>query len=134
MLAEPGGRVTLEALKESPVQHRLTLVRDGQEALEFLHRRGTFSRAPRPDLILLDLQLPKKDGAEVLDEIKQDERLRRIPVVVLTVSKASEDYLRSKHLQVESYLVKPVDVDNFLEVIAQLNRFWRADIVLPPLQ
>jgi CheY-like chemotaxis protein len=125
-------RLTIEALKDGPVQHRLTLVRDGQEAVDFLHQRGAFTRAPRPDLILLDLQLPKMDGREILNDVKQDDALRRIPVVVLTMTKASEDVLRSEHLQVESYLTKPVDVEEFLAVVKQLNRFWRADVILPP--
>jgi two-component system, chemotaxis family, response regulator Rcp1 len=126
-------RLTIETLKEGPVHHRLTLVRDGQEALDFLHHDGAFAYAPRPDLILLDLHLPKKDGREVLDAIKHDETLRRIPVVVLTVSKENEEQLRSEHLQVESYLIKPVDVTQFLDVVKQLNRFWRTDVLLPPL-
>jgi two-component system, chemotaxis family, response regulator Rcp1 len=126
-------RLTIETLKEGPVHHRLTLVRDGQEALDFLHHDGAFAYAPRPDLILLDLHLPKKDGREVLDAIKHDETLRRIPVVVLTVSKENEEQLRSEHLQVESYLIKPVDVAQFLDVVKQLNRFWRTDVLLPPL-
>jgi CheY-like chemotaxis protein len=126
-------RLTIETLKEGPVQHRLTLVRDGQEALDFLCQESAFAHAPRPDLILLDLHLPKKDGREVLDAIKHDETLRRIPVVVLTVSEENEEQLRSEHLQVESYLTKPVDVAQFLDVIKQLNRFWRTDVLLPPL-
>ncbi|OHB78017.1 MAG: response regulator [Planctomycetes bacterium RBG_16_64_10] len=124
-------RLTIETLKEGPVQHRLTLVRDGQEALDFLHQSGAFARAPRPDLILLDLHLPKKDGREVLLDIRRSVTLQRIPVVVLTVSPASEAILRDEQLQVESYLTKPVDVDKFLAVIQQLNRFWRADVILP---
>jgi CheY-like chemotaxis protein len=126
-------RLTIETLKDGPVVHRLTLVRDGQEALDFLHRERAFTHAPRPDLILLDLHLPRKDGREILDAIKLDESLRRIPVVVLTASKQSEVLLRSEHLQVESYLAKPVDVTEFLDIVKQLNRFWRADILLPPL-
>lgn len=126
-------RLTIETLKDGPVQHRLTLVRDGQEALDFLYQESAFAHAPRPDLILLDLHLPKKDGREVLDAIKHDEALRRIPVVVLTVSKENEEQLRSEHLQVESYLTKPVDVAQFLDVVKQLNRFWRTDVLLPPL-
>ena len=125
-------RLTIETLKEGPVHHRLTLVRDGQEALDFLYQESAFAHAPRPDLILLDLHLPKKDGREVLDAIKHDEVLRRIPVVVLTVSKENEEQLRSEHLQVESYLTKPVDVAQFLDVVKQLNRFWRTDVLLPP--
>jgi len=126
-------RLTIEALRNGQIKHRLTLVRDGDEALQFLRRAGSFAIAPRPDLILLDLKLPKKGGREVLDAIRASQDLMRIPVVVLTVSKEGEKRLRDENLQVESYLIKPVDVDQFLIVIRQLNSFWRSDIILPPL-
>jgi CheY-like chemotaxis protein len=99
--------------------------------LEFLYRRGKYSRAPRPDLILLDLGLPKKDGREVLAEIKGDEALRDIPVVITTSSTEEEDMARSKLLQVEAYMIKPIDYENFLQLISDLGRFWREDMVLP---
>jgi CheY-like chemotaxis protein len=124
-------RLAIEALRGGPVQHRLTLVCDGLEAMDFLRRQGRFGRAPRPDLILLDLHLPKKDGCELLREIKADDELKRIPVVVLTASTAHEDILVGQNLQVESYMTKPVDVHKFVTVIKELNRYWRADLLLP---
>jgi CheY-like chemotaxis protein len=124
-------RLTIEALRSGPMQHRLTLVCDGLEAMDFLRQQGRFSRAPRPDLILLDLHLPKLDGREMLREIRADHELKRIPVVVLTVSTAEDDILASQNLQVESYLTKPVDMQQFLKVIKDLNRYWRADLLLP---
>ena len=124
-------RLAIEALKRGQVKHRLTLVVHGEEALDFLHRRGHFARAPRPDLILLDLQLPKKDGREVLAEIRASEQLREIPVVVLTASCIHEEILRDEGLAVESYMIKPVDLDKFLALVKDLNRFWMADMILP---
>ncbi|MFV2067744.1 MAG: response regulator [Pirellulales bacterium] len=126
-------RLTIEALRDGQIKHRLTLVRDGDEAMQFLRREGSFAMAPRPDLILLDLKLPKKDGRQVLDEIRACHDLMRIPVVVLTISEEGEKRLREENLQVESYLIKPVDIEQFLTVIRQLNSFWRSDIILPPL-
>ena len=122
---------TIGALKKGNIQHRLTWLSDGEEALEFLYRRRKFARAPRPDLILLDLGLPKKDGREVLAEIKADEDLREIPVVVLTASTAQEDISSSELLQVESYMTKPVDLEKFLKLVKDLSRFWHADMILP---
>lgn len=124
-------RLTMGALKKGAVQHRLTWLTNGAEALEFLHRRGKFVRAPRPDLILLDLGLPIKDGREVLTEIKADERLRDIPVVVMTASTSEEDVAASERLQVESYMTKPVDMVKFLKLVRDLERFWHADLILP---
>ena len=103
-------RLTVEALREGKVHNHLSVARDGVEALAFLRQQGEFADAPRPDVILLDLNLPKKDGREVLAEIKADERLRRIPVVVLTTSKAEEDILRSYALHANCYVTKPVDL------------------------
>jgi two-component system response regulator len=123
--------LTFEFLREGQVQHRLTWLRDGDEATEFLYRRGKFARAPRPDLILLDLGLPKKDGREVLTDIKSDEELSRIPVVVMTASKDHEDMLKSEFLQVEGYITKPVDLDKFIWLVHELRRFWHADLILP---
>ncbi len=123
---------TIEALKEGQVPHRLTLVRDGAEAMEFLHREGKFARAPRPDLILLDLGLPKKDGREVLSEIKADYDLKDIAVVVLTVSRDEQDMLQSQLLHVDSYITKPVDLEKFLAVVKQLRKkYWLAGVSLP---
>lgn len=124
-------RVTMGGLKSGKVPHRLTWVTDGAEALEFLHQVGKFSRAPRPDLILLDLGLPKKDGREVLREIKANSILAEIPVVVLTASTDQEDRLNSEQLQVEAYMTKPVNLEKFLELVVKLSRFWREDMILP---
>lgn len=124
-------RLTIGALKRGNVQHRLTWLSDGEEALEFLHRRGKFSVAPHPDLILLDLSLPKKDGREVLKEIKQDEGLKSIPVVILTASTDQEDIAATEQLEVESYLTKPVDLPKFLRIVQELSRFWRDDMIVP---
>lgn len=123
--------LTFETFKNGDVPHRLTWLRDGQDAMEFLIRRGRFTRAPRPDLILLDLGLPGKDGREVLTEIKADEDLREIPVVIMTASKAHEDIVRSELLQVESYVTKPVDMDKFLNLIRELKQYLHADLMLP---
>ena len=124
-------RLTIGALKKGQVQHRLTWLTDGEEALEFLYQRGKFVQAPRPDLILLDLELPRKDGREVLTDIKSNEDLRGIPVVILTASTAHEDIEQSERLEVESYLTKPVDLDKFLELVRELSRFWHADMIVP---
>ncbi len=124
-------QLTIMALREGRVKHRLTLVRDGLEAMSFLRQEKQFARAPLPDLILLDLQLPKMDGREVLANIKSDEKLKQIPIVVLTSSEAHEDILRSEKLFVDSYMVKPVDMVKFLAVVRQLKSFWLADVILP---
>ena len=124
-------RLTMGALKQGSVQHRLTWVTDGEEALEFLYQRGKYTHAPRPDLVLLDLELPRKDGREVLAEIKGDDELRGIPVVILTSSTSEEDIAHSERLEVESYLTKPVDLPKFLHLVKQLSRFWHADMILP---
>jgi CheY-like chemotaxis protein len=134
LLVEDGlmdARVTIEALRSGGIQHRLTLIRDGEEALSFLHQIGRFARAPRPDLILLDLMLPKKSGVEVLTQLRGDTNLRSIPVVVLTASDAEEDKTRCEELQVDSYIPKPVNLEKFLEVVRQLKRFWLDDVILP---
>ena len=124
-------QMAMGALKNGQVQHRLTWLTNGEDAIEFLRQAGKFSRAPRPDLILLDLGLPKKDGREVLREVKADAGLAEIPIVVLTASTDQEDRLASERLQVESYLTKPVNVDKFRELVAKLSRFWHADMILP---
>jgi CheY-like chemotaxis protein len=109
----------------------LSLVRDGEEALEFLRRQGKYRRAPRPDLVLLDLNLPKKDGREVLMAVRADEGLRRIPVVVLTVSSTHREILQSEGLRVESYLIKPVDRGEFIGTVKSLRKYILADVILP---
>jgi len=125
-------RLTREALKEGKVINNLNVVRDGEEALAYLHREGPYAAAPRPDIILLDLNLPRKDGRGVLAEIKQDEALKRIPVVVLTTSRAEEDILRTYELHANCYIVKPVDLDQFITVVKTINDFWFSVVKLPP--
>jgi chemotaxis family two-component system response regulator Rcp1 len=125
-------RLTKEALKEGKVYNNLHWARDGVEALEFLKREGKHAKAPRPDIILLDLNLPKKDGREVLAVIKQDAVLKHIPVVVLTTSKADEDVLRSYELHANCYVTKPVDLEKFIQVVQSIDRFWLTVVTLPP--
>jgi CheY-like chemotaxis protein len=124
-------RLTREALREARVINSLHVVEDGMEALDFLRKRARYAGSPSPDLILLDLNLPKKDGREVLAEIKQDENWRRIPVVVLTTSRAEEDIVRSYDLHANAYVTKPLDLTQFLEVIRVLEEFWLAVVTLP---
>ncbi|HST02796.1 MAG TPA: response regulator, partial [Usitatibacter sp.] len=107
-------------------------VKDGVEAIDFLKQRGKYASAPRPDIILLDLNLPKKDGREVLSEIKGDRELRAIPVVILTTSKAEEDVLKSYDLHANCYVTKPVDLEKFIVVIQSIDRFWLSVVTLPP--
>jgi two-component system response regulator len=107
-------------------------VKDGVEAMEFLRRQGKYSSVPRPDIILLDLNLPKKDGREVLQEIKTDDSLKRIPVVVLTTSKAEEDVLRTYNLHANCYVTKPVDLEKFMVVVKTIDVFWLTVVTLPP--
>src|SRR5256886_17345171 len=125
-------RLTKEALKEGKVYNNLHWAKDGVEALEFLRREGKHTKAPRPDIILLDLNLPKKDGREVLSVIKSDDRLKHIPVVVLTTSKAEDDVLRSYELHANCYVTKPVDLDKFILVVQSIDRFWLTVVTLPP--
>lgn len=124
-------RLTREALKEGKVYSTLHWAKDGVEALEFLRRQGKFPDVPRPDIILLDLNLPKKDGREVLAEIKNDDALKRIPVVILTTSKAEEDVLRSYELHANCYVTKPVDLEKFIVVVQSIDRFWLTVVTLP---
>ena len=123
--------ITIDALRTGHVRCRVSLVRDGDEALEFLHQQHIYARAPRPDLILLDLHLPKRSGREVLEEVKADPALERIPVVVLTSSTIHEEILRQQDLHVESYLTKPVDLEQFVAVVRSLRRYLLADVILP---
>jgi two-component system, chemotaxis family, response regulator Rcp1 len=123
--------LTIRALERGNVRHRLTLVRDGVEALEFLRRQGKFARAPRPDLILLDLNLPKIDGRELLAAIKADNDLSAIPVVIMTGSEDYEDELRGQQLNVEEYVTKPVDMPKFLSLVKSLKDYWMSDVILP---
>ena len=126
-------RLTKEALREGKVHNRLTVARDGVEALEVLRRVGKHADAPRPDLILLDLNLPRKDGREVLAEIKADDDLRRIPVVVLTTSSAELDIVKSYDLHANCYINKPVDLDKFFDVVKTIDEFWLTVVRLPKL-
>lgn len=123
--------LTREALDDTKIRNNLSVSRDGVEALAFLRREGEFADAPKPDLILLDLNLPKKDGREVLEEIKADPVLRRIPVVVLTTSQAEADIIRSYDLHANCYVPKPVDLDAFLKVVQSIEGFWLAIVKLP---
>jgi len=124
-------RLTREALRDAKVQNTLHVASDGIEATSFLWRHGKHANAPRPDLILLDLNLPKKGGREVLQEIKQDPGLKSIPVVILTTSEAEEDILRSYQLHANCYITKPVDLNQFLKVVKTIDNFWLAIVKLP---
>ena len=126
-------RLTQEALQEGRVRNRLSVVGDGVEAMEFLRRTGRFADAPAPSLILLDLNLPRKDGREVLAEVKSDENLKRIPVVVLTTSDAEQDVLRSYNLHANCYITKPVVLEKFLAIVRSLEDFWLTIVRLPPI-
>lgn len=125
-------RLTQEALKENKVLNNLHVAEDGVEAIAFLHRDGKYVDAVRPDLILLDLNLPRKDGREVLAEIKTDDDLKRIPVVVLTVSGAEEDILKSYNLHANCYITKPIDLNQFINVVRSIESFWLTIVKLPP--
>lgn len=134
LLVEDGlmdARVAIEALREGHVQHRLTLVRDGQEAMQFLRQEGRFAKAPKPDLVLLDLMLPKKTGLEVLSELRADLTLQDLPVVVLSASEHEEDRTKCELFHVDSYMSKPVNLEKFLAVVKELKRCWRDDVILP---
>jgi CheY-like chemotaxis protein len=129
---DPGDALmTQEAFEHHKIRNQLHVVRDGVEALEFLRREGRYADAPRPGLILLDLNLPKMDGREVLAQVKADESLRTIPVVVLTTSEAEEDILRSYNLHANAYVTKPVDFDRFIEVVRQIDDFFVTVVKLP---
>ena len=124
-------RLTVEALREGKVRNTLHVAVDGVEAIDFLRRRGKFANAPRPDLILLDLNLPKMDGREVLAEIKADDDLKLIPVVVLTTSGAEEDIMKSYALHANCYINKPVDLEQFVQVVRTIDSFWFTIVKLP---
>lgn len=124
-------RLTKEAFKEAKVNNNLHIVSDGVEALDFLRRKGKYIGAPRPDIILLDLNMPKKNGREVLAEIKADPDLMRIPVLVLTISQAEEDILKSYNLHANCYIQKPVDINKFIDVVKSIEGFWLTIVKLP---
>lgn len=124
-------RLAMEAVSRGNFRHRTTLVRDGQEALNFVFRRGVFRSAPRPDLILLDLRLPKIDGLDVLSELKGNDNLKSLPVVIMTSSQDEQDRLACQQHDVEAYMTKPLELEKFLSLLKQLKQFWHEDMVLP---
>ena len=124
--------LTVEALKDFKVRNHVSIVEDGVLAMQFLRRQGPYAQAPRPDLIMLDLNLPRKDGREVLAEIKADDSLKTIPIVVLTTSRAEQDILRAYQLSANCYINKPVDFNQFLEVVRSIESFWLFVVTLPP--
>ena len=124
-------RLTQEVLRDGRVRNNMSVVKDGVDAISFLHQTGEYVGAPRPDIILLDLNLPKKDGREVLAEIKADPDLKNIPVVVLTTSSAEQDIFRSYDLHANCYITKPVDLDQFIKVIRSIEDFWLTIVKLP---
>ena len=125
-------RLTLESLRDAKMLNHLTAVEDGVEAMAFLRRQGKYTNVPRPDVILLDLNLPKKDGREVLAEVKSDDDLKRIPVVIITTSRAEEDILKTYNLHANCYISKPVDLDQFIRVVKSIEDFWFTVVKLPP--
>jgi two-component system, chemotaxis family, response regulator Rcp1 len=125
-------KLTLTALKTAKVVNQVSHVEDGVEAMKFLRRQGKFTQAERPDLILLDLNLPRKDGREVLEEMKADPDLQMIPVVILTTSQAEQDIIRSYKLHANCYITKPVNFERFLEVVQSIENFWLTVVALPP--
>jgi chemotaxis family two-component system response regulator Rcp1 len=128
----PGdSRLAKEALKDSKLLNNLSIAEDGVEAMNFLYKKGKYANVPRPDLIILDLNLPKKDGREVLEEIKTNDDLKRIPVVILTISKAEEDILRTYNLHANCFISKPIDLDQFIKVVKSIEDFWLTIVKLP---
>ncbi len=125
-------RLTKEALRDAKVLNEIYVAKDGVEAMDFLCHKGSYKNVPFPDLILLDLNLPRKDGREVLADVKKDEKLKHIPVVVLTSSKADEDIIRSYNLHANAYVTKPVDLTQFVQIIHALEEFWFTVVKLPP--
>jgi len=125
-------RLTIETLKEEKVYNKINVVTDGQEALDYLRKEGKYSKAMRPDLILLDLNLPRVDGREVLKEIKSDDNLKAIPVVILTTSRSEEDIMKSYNLHANCYITKPVDLMQFTKVAKSIQEFWMTIVKLPP--
>lgn len=125
-------RLTEEAFKEGQISNTLHVTTDGVEALDFLHQRGEYVDAPRPDIVLLDLNLPRKDGDEVLEEIRADPDLTHLPVIILTSSSAEEDIVQSYELQANAYLTKPVDPEEFVDVVKSFQQFWLSVVRLPP--
>ncbi len=125
-------RLTKEALKDAKVLNDVYVAKDGVEAMQFLHKEKPFKDAPVPDIILLDLNLPRKDGREVLAEVKADPKLKHIPIVILTTSKADEDIIKTYNLHANAYITKPVDLNRFVEIIHALEEFWFTIVKLAP--
>ena len=123
--------LTREAFKQSKINNNIHVAKDGEQALDFLRKQGTFTGVTTPDIVLLDLNLPKKDGRHVLEEVKQDEALRRIPVVIMTSSKSEQDVVKTYDLHANSYLIKPVNLEKFAEVVEAIENFWFTIVVLP---
>ena len=128
---EGDARLAKEAMRDSKIRNTLHHVCDGEEAMAFLRKEGKYAKVPRPDLVLLDLNLPKKDGRQVLAEIKNDDGLKRIPVVILTVSSAEEDILKSYNLHANCYITKPIDLSQFMKVVRSVEDFWLTIVKLP---
>jgi chemotaxis family two-component system response regulator Rcp1 len=128
---EGDARLAKEAMRDSKIRNTLHHVSDGEEAMAFLRKEGQYAKAPRPDLVLLDLNLPKKDGRQVLAEIKNDDELKRIPVVILTVSSAEEDILKSYNLHANCFITKPIDLSQFMKVVRSVEDFWLTIVKLP---
>nr|WP_313934778.1 MULTISPECIES: response regulator [unclassified Nostoc] len=129
----PGdAELTRIALQDSKISINLNIVEDGVEAMAFLRKQDNYAKKPHPDIVLLDLNLPRKDGREVLAEIKSDEKLKRIPVVVLTTSQSEEDILKAYNLAANCYITKPVDFDQFVKIVQSIENFWFAIVKLPP--
>jgi chemotaxis family two-component system response regulator Rcp1 len=126
-------RLTVEAFKEGKVNNKLHVVENGEDAITFLKQEGKYSNAPRPDIILLDLNLPKKDGREVLEEIKTEPYLKRIPVIILTTSKAEEDILKTYNLHANCYINKPVDINEFIAIAKSIENYWLTIVKLPSM-
>jgi CheY-like chemotaxis protein len=129
--SEGDARLVREALKEGKVKNNLFIVRNGVEAMDFLHKKNKYNDMPRPDLILLDLNLPRKDGREVLNEIKNNDDFKRIPVVILTTSSAETDILNTYNLHANCYIVKPLDMNQFIRVVKSIENFWLTVVKLP---
>ncbi|MGB8491425.1 MAG: response regulator [Bacteroidales bacterium] len=125
-------RLIQEILNESKLFNSLFMAKDGVEAMDFLHKKGKYRNMPRPDLIILDLNLPKKDGREVLSEIKSDWDLKHIPIVIMTISQAEEDILKSYNLHANCYITKPIDLNQFIKVVKSIEDFWFSVVKLPP--
>ena len=125
-------RLTQEVLRDAKIANELHVVGDGEQAMAFLHRTGAHAAGPRPDLVLLDLNLPRKDGREVLSEMSHDDDLHSIPVIVLTTSAAEQDILHSYELSANAYITKPIDLDEFIRVVRSIEAFWLSIVRLPP--